>query len=425
MKKKEEEFPILIPKNSPRVKIYKGENRGRPIYSLTYIDANGRQREFFRDLKEALAAGKSRAEKLIIGDHEALRLTGQDRQLYVAAAEAIRPTGIPLDVAARDFAAAFAELGGNMILEAARHYKKTVLRGLPEMTVAKAVDEYISAKESEGQSDLYMKDLRGLLGKRFKEAFKCQLREVTADHIREYLQKLGVGPVTRNNHLRLIRGLFTHAKAHGWLNKNESTSADAIGTAKPKPKDSVEIYTPSEMASLLAAADDDFRVWLVLIGFCGVRREEVSRLQWNAIDFEAGRITIPKSVAKTKKKRPIDLQPNAAAWLADYKDEEGPIFAIDPRKRMARTLARANAERAKQELSPIKWKTNALRHSFCSYRMEQCKNAGQVADEAGNSAGIIMRHYREVVSAKDAAAWWAIMPPAAVEDGKITNIKAA
>jgi integrase len=416
------EFPLIVKSGSASVKIYKGVNRGKPLYTLTYISASGRQREFFRDLDEVQTEAKSRAEKLAAGDLEALRLTGQHRQLYVAAADALRPSGVTLDVAARDFAEAFKILGGNLITEAARHYAKTVLRGLPEMTMEKAVTDYIAAKDTEGQSDLYMKDIRGLLG-RFKDAFNCQLRDVTADTLRAYLDGLNVGPTTRNNHLRLIGGLLAHAKAHGWLDQSRTTAAEAIRPAKKKTE-AVEIYTPGEMAELLEAADDQFRTWIVLIGFCGVRREEVARLDWSAVDLETGCIVIPANVAKTKRKRKIELQPNAAAWLAQVpKDKRtGRIFKIDPRKRMARTVATVNERRTKAKRDPLAWRTNALRHSFCSYRLEQTKNAGQVALEAGNSAGIVMRHYHEVVSAKDAAAWWGIAP---ATDGKLVAFEAA
>jgi hypothetical protein len=34
----------------------------------------------------------------------------------------------------------------------------------------------------------------------------------------------------------------------------------------------------------------------------------------------------------------------------------------------------------------IKWKKNALRHSFCSYRLAVIEDAAKVAYEAGNSA---------------------------------------
>jgi integrase len=400
------EFPITVKGGSSTVKIYKGVNRGKPLYTLTYILPGGRKREFFRDLIVAQTQAKARAEKMAAGDLEALRLTGIERQLYVAAAEAIKPTGLSLDAAAREFAAAFRVLGGNSILEAARYFAANVLRGLPDMSVAEAVESYISAKETEGHSALYMKDLRGSRGRkregeeahgtggllgRFKAAFSCQLRAVTADQLRKYLGRLNVGPTTRNSHLRLLTGLFSHAKAHGWLDQTRTTAADAIKAAK-KPIESVEIYAPGELAELLEAADDDFRAWLVLIAFCGVRREEIARLTWDAVDFDQGCIIVPAAVAKTKRRRKIDLQPNAAKWLAPYRGQKVKIFAIDPRKRMVRTVSTVNERRKKAKNQPLAWKTNALRHSFCSYRLEATRNAGQVALEAGNSAGIIMRH---------------------------------
>ena len=57
-----------------------------------------------------------------------------------------------------------------------------------------------------------------------------------------------------------------------------------------------------------------------------------------------------------------------------------------------------------------KYKRNALRHSFGSYRMEMVKNAGQVALEMGNSAAIVMKHYFDVVEARCAREYWNIRP---------------
>ena len=55
-------------------------------------------------------------------------------------------------------------------------------------------------------------------------------------------------------------------------------------------------------------------------------------------------------------------------------------------------------------------KHNALRHSFCSYRMAAVKSAAEVALEAGNSPQMIFQHYRELVTEKEAKAWFAITP---------------
>ncbi len=63
----------------------------------------------------------------------------------------------------------------------------------------------------------------------------------------------------------------------------------------------------------------------------------------------------------------------------------------------------------------VEWKHNALRHSFISYRVADVKDVPRVALEAGNSPVMIFRHYREIVTAESAKAWFAIAPKAAAK----------
>ena len=65
-----------------------------------------------------------------------------------------------------------------------------------------------------------------------------------------------------------------------------------------------------------------------------------------------------------------------------------------------------------KDMPEFKWKHNALRHSFISYRVAQTQNVAQVALEAGNSPQMIFKHYRELVTPKEAEAWFAIVPEA-------------
>ena len=51
-----------------------------------------------------------------------------------------------------------------------------------------------------------------------------------------------------------------------------------------------------------------------------------------------------------------------------------------------------------------------LRHSFISYRIAIVKSADQVALEAGNSAAIIFKHYRELTTEDVATEWFSILP---------------
>ena len=53
----------------------------------------------------------------------------------------------------------------------------------------------------------------------------------------------------------------------------------------------------------------------------------------------------------------------------------------------------------------MEWKANGLRH-----RLAKVKDVGQVAFWAGNSAGVIFGHYRELVRPAEATRWFAVKP---------------
>lgn len=405
-------YPLTVTKGHASVKIYRGQNRGKAMFTVSYIGASGRVRENYMDLEEARREASARAATLAQGDLEALKLTGRERQIFVAAAEALLPTGISLDIAAREFATAFEILGHDAIIEAARYYKRHVESALPDMTVTEAAERFFAAKQAEGMSAKYLKDIRLILKGKLVTCFQCNLKAITADEVQSYMARLKMGPVAKNNHRRLIVALFNFAKAQGWLNKSESTAADALGTVKVKSKD-VVIYTPNEMAGFLTSASANFLPWVALIGFGGVRREELAKgLAWEDVDFKRRTIVVPAAIAKTGKKRKIDMADNLVAWLAPYADRTGSIFAIDPAKSIGKVV----------EATGVAWKRNALRHSFGSYRMEATKNAGQVALEMGNSPAVVMAHYHEIVHASDAKAYWNILP---ADTGKVVAMPAA
>lgn len=209
-----------------------------------------------------------------------------------------------------------------------------------------------------------------------------------------------IGLVAKANRRRMLVVLFNFAKAQGWLRPNEGTAAETLGTYKIKRHD-VVIYTPTEIARLLNAATTDFVPYIALIAFGGLRREELTKgLTWGSIDFERRHIIVPAAIAKTNRKRKIVMHENLLAWLAPYRMKHGPIFDIDPENRIEKVV----------KTSGVKWKRNALRHSFGCYRMEQTKNEGQVALEMGNSPQVVKDHYFEIVDERAAREYWSIKP---------------
>jgi integrase len=398
MKEHTDRFPLTVKKGHAVVKIYQVKNRDAIAYCVSYVGPTGRLRRNFADLELARREADTIARNLAAGDIEALKLTGREKQIYVEAERAIAGTGLPLHSVAHEFARAFEILGGAHVVEAARYYKKHVDVDLPQVMVADAVEKLANAKAKEGMSPLYLRDIHRLLGD-FARTFQCPLSSVQPEDLRDYLNAKRVGPVSKNNRLRLLVVLFNFAKAQGWLAK-EDTAADTLGKYKIKRRP-VEIFTPTEVARLLGAADPDFVPYLALIAFGGVRREELHKgLLWSSINFDRGAIIVPEAIAKTGRKRKIVMSENLLAWLKPFRMKSGPIFAIDPQARIEKVVA----------ASGVKWKRNALRHSFGSYRMEQTKNEGQVALEMGNSPQIVKDHYFEIVDERAAKAYWSIKP---------------
>jgi integrase len=317
------------------------------------------------------------------------------------------------------------------------------------------VQEFLATKRSDKLSARYLKQLEYDL-KRFGTKFPGPIEPVTGQEIDTWLRNLGIGPRTRNNLRNSIQALYNFAIGRKYLPKDH----DEI-EAVPQVKDAdgeIEIFTPEEMAELLAVATPKQIPFLVIGAFAGVRHAELQRLSWADIMEDAGIIEIRAGTAKTASRRVIPLLPNLAAWLAEVRQRESKLCPyanmvlqfveltrlVNEQRRAA--WARANnvsaedlkraEKRARERLAKLTtserrshkrilpgadtadaegwtafaWKHNALRHSFISYRVADVQNVAQVALEAGNSPAMIFKHYRELVRPAEAKKWFAIAP---------------
>jgi len=130
----------------------------------------------------------------------------------------------------------------------------------------------------------------------------------------------------------------------------------------------------------------------------------VRLLDWQDFDWEEKTIYIGKGAAKTGRDRVVDLPDNLIAWLLPYRKTKGRICEL------ANTSNALCALRKRAGI--IGNKRNALRKSFISYKKALTQNIEAVADQAGNSPGIIRKNYlRSDTRMKRAAErWFSIMP---------------
>src|SRR5438552_14536630 len=179
-----------------------------------------------------------------------------------------------------------------------------------------------------------------------------------------------------------------------------ATEADHVAKAKDRGGE-VGTFTPAQLANLLNAGDEEPRLYFAIGAFTGLRSAELIRLEWEDVNFVRGHIEVGKGKAKTATRRLVPIQPNLMRWLSPYRARTGLVFASE--HAASRSIARA-----KNVIGD--WPTNALRHSYATYRLAQCQDTARVSLEMGNSPQMLFLNYRELADEQDATAWFSIAP---------------
>jgi len=414
MKAKRIRFPIIVKRGSCAVKIYRDRKPTGTYYRVAYHIGGKRRRLHHNDLEKAIAEAEAKAAQLSRGDIDAVQLTGRDRLVYGRALEAIREHALPLDAAALEYSEARKLLDGVPLIDAARFYSRHHGRGIKRKSVSDAVDAMIAAKTTKGVSQVYLADLHYRLGV-FKEAFHCDVNSLVPDDVAGFFERWRLSARSYNNFLRTVRTFLTFAQNHGWLSKEIDLLARVEKRSETRAP--VEIFTPSQLTALLKNASSELAPCFALAAFSGLRAEEILRLDWADVERRPGFIEVAAHKAKTAARRIVPISDNLARWLAIAPRNAERVWRHS--KAWFFEAMRNAASDAK-----IKWKQNALRHSFISYRLAEIHDVNRVALEAGTSPQMIFRHYRELATPEQAATWFVIAPEATPNVVPITASRA-
>lgn len=368
-------------------------------YCLTYY-LQGRRR---RETRPTKAAAEARAEE-IARDADAQRgakieLTAADSETYKATLAILKPHGVGLRDAAEQFANAVSKLNGTPLIEAVNYFVANHA-DVPPRTVGEVADEMLAAKRRDNLAPAYIHDLEMRLPQIARAFNGAKIADVKRPQIETWLRSLSASPRTRNNLLRVTITLWRFARSCGYLPQERTTAAEGLRPIKDVGG-AIGIFRPGQLADLLNAADADLLPFLAIGAFCGLRHAELLRLDWADVRLDQNFVEVTAQKSKTAQRRLVPIISNLAAWLSPYAGQTGPVCKEVRIQRRAAELAKSLG---------VPWQKNGLRHSFASYRLAQTQNAAQVALECGNSPQMIFRHYRELVTPRDAAAWWAIEP---------------
>jgi integrase len=413
----EESWPRRVQPGRAIVNVYRRKTpSGNFAFMVSnYADGDNRRFDCYKSEAEAIEAAETLAKRLDKRDYVAASMTQEQAIEYAGAAQVLTPFNVRVGDAASAVAGCLKLVGDLSNLHAAAKSYAAHHKQIIKSLVSAVVAEFLKIKKSRGASERYMKDLRSRL-EHFANDCKKDACNVTTADLQEWLDGRKLKPQNYRNFRTVLHTFFQFAVARGYAVDNP---IDGVERVKSKGGD-VEVFTPLEIVRLLEAARasfPDFLPCLAIGAFAGLRSAEIERLEWSDIHLGERFIVVGASKAKTASRRIVPISDNLAEWLRPFGGREGKVWLGDSTLfyRHMPTLAAATAVKADpaqniKEQKPVKWKANGLRHSYASYRFAQIGDAGRVAGELGNSAVVVHRHYRELVTPADAAKWFNVKP---------------
>jgi integrase len=387
------------------VPIYRLGSGGRIRFMLSFYLEGKRQRRSFTSLEAAKKEAQLAAQRIQGGRQEMNDLRPHDREAYRTVTDLLKSSGVPLVTAVQEYVRANKLLSGIPLVSAVEEFSRKA-RGMKlGVKVKDVVEELLVAKKQDGLSHRYQLQLQSNL-RRFAADFDVPISHIRRDQIDDWLRKRGIAVRSRNGLLATIRVLFSFAKKRAYLPVGDVTEAEALDKIRAGDVDT-QIFTPEQFAKILHAAPPTLIPILAIGGFAGMRKAEMDRLDWNAVDLERKMIEVRAGQAKTASRRIIPVSDNLVAWLTPLPREGKIVKDVDFHRQIT----------ALAEALKVGWPHNVLRHSFISYRIATVKSADQVALEAGNSPNVIFSNYRELTTEEQSDIWFGILP----KDGQWEN----
>lgn len=429
--------PIVIRRGNVRVRVFhtpvrhvvRGAVRVYDRYEVRWTDLGGvRHRPKFSDRTEAVREATAKAEEIARGG-ATTTLVLADVASFRAGVVNLHGTGLTLELATADVAAAKRIVRDKSMTELAEFYKRHQPRTALDLTTAAAVATLLADVADEGVSDEWRRNLQAQLD-RFAQDFPGPISEATAVTVKAWhlglrrrLKKGGAAPMhprTKNNHLTAVKQLFSSPGLR--LHPERQAILDLKLITVPKRQ--LVIWKPAEFRTLLETAALPYRQFngrvrrevarshehlipvLVLGGFGRLRASEIRRVLWEKINLKDGRLFLRVGQTKTKRWRLIELPECAVAWLKRYAKTEGKVWPWG--------TCKFNADlRALAKRCGFAWRDNSLRKSAVTYDHVRDPDLMRVSSQAGNSPTVLEREYIEAedITVADADAWYAIFPP--------------
>ena len=273
------------------------------------------------------------------------------------------------------------------------------------MSMKSAVRDYIASKA--GSSERHREKLEKICGE-LLVAFPGAVAAVSPMQAARVFGKIKGAPTTRAGWHRYASGFFRWCVDMELLDRNPFRRVVA-----PEAESKRSLISAKELRSILdAEMSDALRAWFLLGAFAGLRSIEVHRMRWEDVDPKTGQIEVRREVSKQSSGLPeriVDFTEPMKKRKDFFKGKSGLI--VPPKSLRLYREREALIERLNNDgLVPwAKLPENALRHSFATYHLGRCQDAGKTAHQLGHSStALVLKTYAVPSRKADWRAWWRI-----------------
>ncbi len=274
--------------------------------------------------------------------------------------------------------------------------------------LSEAVTVYTEAKDHEFKQDqisaTQLERIKRDL-KRLQKHFRgVVVSELTAERLIGFFNLGKPSLKTYNNRRGIVSTFLKFSFQRGWISENPIAKVPHHRIRRKRG--AVATLSSAKAEELMRHVESieggRFVPFFALCLFAGirpcVRTGEIVRLKPELVNLEAGIINITAEVSKVREPRKITIPANLAAWLKAYPLDKFPI--------VPENLQHVRAKIAKK----FSLSHDVMRHTFISMFVAKYRSVGEASLQAGNSEGIIRKHYLDLKSQTEAESFYGIMP---------------
>jgi hypothetical protein len=256
------------------VKLYSSVNRGKAMYQLAYYTGGRRVQRNFADKAEAKRVARQILGELSNDAGAVDAMATPELESLIAARRVLAPN-YALHVAVEEHAQAVRKLGEISLREAVEFFLRHNRPDVPPLKLAELADQFANSRHQSGLSAHYVIQCRKTVSDLAKAFPGKTLPDLMTAELDAWLGGLTFGAKTKNGMRIMLVACGNWAEGRGDLIKGGSPFPAMV--RYKETNHSVSIFTPENIASLLAKADKTLQPFLALGAFAGLRTAELQR----------------------------------------------------------------------------------------------------------------------------------------------------